>query len=109
MKIYCISGLGADKRAYQLLQLNHEMVHLEWITPKKNEPLIEYCFRLGTAINTNEPFGIMGLSFGGLVAIELSKIFNPSFTILLSSIETCQELPLVFHYFQQENTLNRLE
>jgi len=39
MNIYAVSGLGADKRVYQQLNLNADLIHLEWITPLKNETI----------------------------------------------------------------------
>jgi len=34
MKIYAIPGLGADKRVFEHLQLEYELVALDWIPPK---------------------------------------------------------------------------
>ena len=73
MKLYAISGLGADQRVYQYLNIDYELIHLDWIRPIKNEGITDYTMRLSQGINTSEPFGIIGLSFGGLVAIEMSK------------------------------------
>lgn len=39
MKIYGISGLGADKRVFQFLTLNYEFISIDWITPNKNETI----------------------------------------------------------------------
>lgn len=98
MKIYTISGLGADERAFSLLKLNTELIHLDWLKPQKNESIENYALRLSKVIDTHEDFGILGLSFGGLVATEISKQLHPQFTILISSIETCQELPMAYRY-----------
>jgi hypothetical protein len=42
MKIYGISELGADKRVFKYLTLEHELIPVDWIKPKKNETLIGY-------------------------------------------------------------------
>ena len=40
MKVYFISGLGADEKAFQLLQLpGVEPVHLNWMPPLKKESI----------------------------------------------------------------------
>jgi len=94
MKIYGISGLGADKRVFKYLTLEHELIPVDWIKPKKKETLIEYSKRLieEYGIGNEEEFGILGVSFGGLVATEISKLTKPLFTILISSVETRTEL-----------------
>ncbi len=94
MKIFAISGLGADKRVFKYLTLEHELIPVEWIKPKSKEPIIEYSKRLikEYEIGTKEEFGILGVSFGGLIATEISKLTKPKFTILISSVETRTEL-----------------
>ena len=99
MKIYAISGLGADQRVFQYLELNFEIVPVDWITPDKNEPIEYYSKRLSSVINTKEDFAILGVSFGGLIAVEISKMLNPVTTILISSAETKSELPKKFRMF----------
>lgn len=94
MKIYAISGLGADKRVFEHLTLEHDLVHIDWIKPKPKEPIVAYAKRLIEAygIDNKGDFGILGVSFGGLIAVEISKLTNPKFTILISSVETRKEL-----------------
>jgi len=96
MKCYCISGLGADKRAFKYLSINHELIHVEWIKPTKNESISNYSKRLSSQINTKEPFMLLGLSFGGIIACELAKILNPQKVIHISSITNKKHLPSVF-------------
>ena len=96
MKIYAISGLGADKRVFQYLKLAHELIPIDWIEPNKNEDITQYSKRLSLVINTKEDFVILGVSFGGLVAVEMSKVLNPKMTILISSVEINSQLPKIF-------------
>ena len=96
MNIYCISGLGADKRAFKHLTINRNLIHIEWLKPTKDESLSYYCIRLAEQINTKEPFILLGLSFGGVVACEIAKFLKPEKVILLSSITNKQDLPLLF-------------
>ena len=96
MKIYAISGLGADERVFKFLDLNYELVPLNWIENKKNETIESYSKRLAQKIDTSEDFIVLGLSFGGLIATEMNKFLNPKTTILISSIETKNELPLIY-------------
>ena len=69
MKIFAISGLGADKRVFKYLILEHDLIPIEWIKPKEKEPIIEYSKRLikEYGIGNEQEFGILGVSFGGLI------------------------------------------
>lgn len=96
MKIYAISGLGADKRVFDYLKLHWKLVHLDWIDPLPKESLQNYALRLSVAIDQSEKFIILGVSFGGLVAVEISKIIKPALTILVSSAEIRKEIPFVY-------------
>lgn len=93
MKLYLIGGLGADERVFNYLELDIETTVLEWIEPKTMEELQSYAIRLVEQINQKEEFGILGVSFGGIVAIEMSKLIKPSKLILISSVETYRQLP----------------
>jgi hypothetical protein len=101
MKIFAISGLGADKRVFKYLTLEHDLIPIEWIKPKKKEPIIEYSKRLikEYGIENEQEFGILGVSFGGLIATEISKLTKPKFTILISSVETKNELSRIIRIF----------
>ena len=92
--IYLISGLGADKRAFQRLKFEgFDITCLDWIKPVKNESLEDYCVRLVDQIKHFRPI-LIGLSFGGVVAIEIAKIIEVEKIILISSVETKNQLPL---------------
>jgi pimeloyl-ACP methyl ester carboxylesterase len=95
---YFISGLAADRRAFARLKLPAYITikHVEWIEPLEKESLQDYCKRLSSQINTDDEFILIGLSFGGMVAIELNRFLHPKDIILISSIATKNELPLRF-------------
>jgi hypothetical protein len=46
MKLYGISGLGADKRVFNLLKLEYKVHCVDWIKPYKKESLESYVGRL---------------------------------------------------------------
>lgn len=94
MKIFAISGLGADRRVYDYLTLEHELIPIDWIKPEGKEGIEHYSKRLIDLYNigVDEDFGLMGVSFGGLIAVEIAKQHKPKFTILVSSVETKDEL-----------------
>ncbi|HEX6430497.1 MAG TPA: alpha/beta hydrolase [Niastella sp.] len=98
MKVYFISGLAADKRVFRHIQLpaGCEAVYLDWISPEKEESLPSYALRLAASINREEPFALVGLSFGGMLATEIAKQYKPVVTVLISSVPVSAQLPGYF-------------
>lgn len=98
MKAYFISGMAADSRVFRYIRLpeGFEPVYLEWITPQRDESLQSYALRLAASIDATEPFVLIGLSFGGMLATEIAKHYKPAITILISSIPVSAQLPGYF-------------
>ncbi|SFR75557.1 alpha/beta fold hydrolase [Maribacter stanieri] len=99
MKVYGISGLGADKRVFKHLSLDFEFLPIDWITPKNDESIKHYSERLSKVIDTKNDFCLIGVSFGGLIATEISQILNPKKVILISSAHTKNELRPIYKWF----------
>jgi hypothetical protein len=105
MNYYAISGLGADKRVFEKLDIADQLIHLDWIKPLENESIESYAKRLASSINKEEPFVLIGLSFGGMIASEINKFLTPQKTILISSCATAKELPSIFLKFGEMDLL----
>jgi pimeloyl-ACP methyl ester carboxylesterase len=91
--IYFISGLGADERAFQFLQQNGITgKHIKWVAPKKHEGLRDYCMRLTEQLDAPGGIVLIGVSFGGIVAQEISKLVKVDKVIILSSVKSAKEL-----------------
>ncbi len=96
MDLFLFSGLGADKRAYQYLDFSdHTVNHIEWVPPIKGESIALYAKRLSKEIKSAQPV-LIGLSFGGLMAIEVAKHIETHKVILISSVKTNMELPTYY-------------
>ncbi len=92
--IFCISGLGADERAFSKLNIpGYQLQVIPWLQPQAGESLQQYAARMRAGINENDPI-LMGLSFGGMVCIEIAKQVSVRRLILVSSIKSYKELPL---------------
>jgi pimeloyl-ACP methyl ester carboxylesterase len=98
MKVYMVSGLGADHRAFRNIRLpeGFEAAPILWIQPLKQERLSDYASRLSVQIDDSKPFILMGLSLGGMIVSEMAKTLNPKAIILISSIPVSRELPPYF-------------
>ena len=92
--IYCISGFGADERVFSKLNFKELEFHfLPWFNPIKNEAIESYAKRMSEGIRRDDPI-LLGLSFGGIMSIEIAKLVSTGKIILISSIKTCREMPL---------------
>ncbi len=92
--VYCISGLGADEKAFSKLRLHNVIIkHLPWLLPEKNESISGYAKRMAKGITEKNPV-LIGLSFGGMMSIEIAKIIPVEKIFLISSIKSKDELPL---------------
>ncbi len=96
--LYLLSGLCADERLFQFLQLRHPNPRvIQWITPEPDDTMSSYATKLIRQIEPGqEPPILLGLSFGGMVIQEIAKQIPVRRLILLSSLANTQELPL--HY-----------
>jgi len=100
MHVYLISGLGADRRAFQRLKMPPHFIihHLDWIKPYPGETLDAYAKRLAEGIDQSQPFALVGLSFGGMIATAMTSFLKPDKTVLISSIGCINELPWYFRW-----------
>jgi pimeloyl-ACP methyl ester carboxylesterase len=91
--IYCISGLGADEKIFANLRLHgYELKHIAWLRPHKKETIEEYAARMAAPIKEKNPV-LLGVSFGGMIGIEIARRINLQKLILVSSIKSTAELP----------------
>jgi pimeloyl-ACP methyl ester carboxylesterase len=91
--IYCISGFGADERVFSKLNFGeYDVRYIPWLMPEHKEKIETYATRMTAAIRHKDPV-LMGLSFGGMMAIEMSKLISYEKVIIISSVKTKRELP----------------
>ena len=103
--IYIISGLGADKRMFQNFSFEgFEVVHIDWILPLENETLQNYALRISENIKDENAI-LIGLSFGGILSVEISKIKKFKKVFLLSSAKTKFEIPFYYRVLGKLNLL----
>ena len=93
--IYFVPGLAASKEIFRNISMdpNRYEVHIiDWIIPKKKESLAEYAQRM--ALKVAHPHSVLiGVSFGGVVAQEMSQYLQLKQLMIISSVKTRFELP----------------
>lgn len=94
--VYFVPGLAANKKIFEYLSLSEEKFdinYIEWIIPLNIEESIEsYAKRMCEFITHKNPI-LIGVSFGGVMVQEMSKIIDCHKTIIISSIKSNKELP----------------
>lgn len=93
MKIYVVSGLGADYKVLERLVFpeQHEVVFIEWLVPEKDEDFSEYVKRMAEKVDDTEPFYLLGYSFGGIMVQEINRLKPAVKTVILGSIKSDKE------------------
>ena len=93
-KVYLIPGLGADSRMFKHQDsLGENFIPMDWIPHERSETMASYAMRFSKLIDTSQPFSLLGVSMGGILAIELNKILKPEKVVLVSSIKNKYERP----------------
>ena len=97
-ELYIFSGLGADERVFEKLDFpGFSVTFIKWITPFKKESIEQYSSRLLEQITTPKPV-LIGLSFGGLIAVEAAKQIETEKVMLIASAKTKTEIPFYYRF-----------
>ncbi len=97
-ELYIFSGLGADERVFQKLDFSgFKTTFVKWIVPQDKETIEHYATRLLDQISATNPT-LIGLSFGGLIAVEVAKQIDTQKVILIASAKTKSEIPFYYRF-----------
>jgi len=99
-RIYCISGLGADQRVFQKLQIpGAELVPVAWPALDRQDDMPGYAQKILAQIPEQDPT-LIGVSFGGMLSVEIVKQLPMARAIIVSSAKTQDELPPLSGFIQ---------
>ena len=82
----------------------YNVIHIDWIFPLENENLQNYALRISENIKDENAI-LIGLSFGGILSVEISKIKKIKKVFLLSSAKTKFEIPFYYRVLGKLNLL----
>lgn len=95
--IYFMPGLAAGPEIFEHLELSPEKYELHYLVWKKplalEETIANYAMRMTDEIKHKNPV-LIGVSFGGIMVQEISKLIETKKIIIISSIKTSKELPV---------------
>ena len=99
LKIFCISGLGANELAYSKIGiLGFPKVIVPWLKSLPGETLKQYSLRIIEKHNISQNDILVGLSFGGLICQEIAVKIKTKNLILISSFRDKEDLKPIFKY-----------
>jgi hypothetical protein len=94
--IYFVSGLAANSKIFEHIHLDinlYECHFIEWKIPvSKDESIEGYAQRMCKEITHKKPV-LIGVSFGGIMVQEMSKLIACDKVIIISSVKTNLEFP----------------
>lgn len=93
--VYFMPGMAANSSIFENIHLPQDrfVIHmLEWFIPDKNMSLAAYAEKMTKNINHENPI-LIGVSFGGILVQEMSKIIPVKKVIVVSSVKQTAELP----------------
>ena len=106
--IYCIPGLGLDHRLSEKLSISGvELKYIDYIEPLSDEPIAGYAKRLSDKIE-DTTFSILGMSLGGILAVEIYRIKKVESLFLISTVKNKSEVPNIFKYMDLLPTKNKI-
>ena len=96
-RIVMLPGLGADSRLIEPQRsLPYSIEVPAWLPPDPEENLTEYAARMAGEVDPTPPVYLAGISFGGMIAMEMARTLRPRAVILISSCSSGRLLP--WHY-----------
>jgi hypothetical protein len=87
-------GMSANSLIFEKIKFpeNFKLHKLDWINPDIDESIENYAKRLSEKIVHKNPV-LIGVSFGGILVQEISKIVKVDKLIIISSIKCNKEMP----------------
>ena len=100
-------GLGTDERLFRNIDVNGcRKQFIKWVKPARNESLQSYLLKLKDQIIVDEPPVLVGVSLGGIMAMEMREVMPVEKTIIISSIKARTEMPAILNLVYRTNLNN---
>lgn len=93
-------GMCSNSILFERIILNKELfepIYLEWLPIEKYDNLNSYVKRIAQLIKHENPV-LVGVSFGGIIMQEISKLISVRKTIIISSVRSNEEYPPLYKF-----------
>ncbi|CAN5556291.1 hypothetical protein BH10BAC5_BH10BAC5_20890 [soil metagenome] len=100
--IVFLPGIAADERIFDFIELqNCTKQFIKWTKPDKNESFTSYLNKIKREIDSPVLPILIGVSLGGIFAMELRELIKTEKTILISSVKSKNEMPASFNWIRK--------
>lgn len=100
-RLIMFPGLGADARLFQAQRgAFPELIVPDWLPARPGETLAEYGRRMAGTFEVRRPFFLCGVSFGGMVALEVARHSVPNALMLISSARSAAAIPRILRWYE---------
>jgi len=100
-RLYMFAGMNRNTRVFRKqLQAIPNSIIVPLPQPNKNESLNHYALRVVESVRFDDNPFLVGISFGGIVALEVAPLVNARCCFLISSIRSPDQLPPAFRFFR---------
>lgn len=99
--VYCLHGQGSDTRLFTHFRLDSTAFNLYLITlpmPDCGGNMAQLATKILAEIDTTEAFILVGVSLGGMVAVEINEQFRAQKVVLISSAKSSKEIPFRYRF-----------
>jgi pimeloyl-ACP methyl ester carboxylesterase len=94
LPLILLPGMGADRRLFQAqIAAFENLITPDWIPLEPGDTLVAYARRMARAVDPGGPCLVGGSSFGGMVAVEMSRYLPAKACFLIGSIRSPDEFP----------------
>lgn len=95
LNLYLIPGMSAGEKSFEALSVpeNCSATFVPWLIPHKDETIVGYSKRMMDQVKLEEPYVLVGVSFGGIIAQEAMRFLKPQGVILISTVKSSLEKP----------------
>jgi pimeloyl-ACP methyl ester carboxylesterase len=95
--ILLLPGMAADAGMFEPQRAAFpNLIAPSWIDPLPQESLRHYADRFAESLDPGRPCIVGGVSFGGIVALEMASRLRASACVLISSVRSPAEYPLLY-------------
>jgi len=93
-RLVLLPGLGGDERLFEPQRDAFPDLEVPaWIEPLRGETLAAYAARMAQGVGAGGPLYLGGVSFGGIVALEMARHLKPRAVFLIASCASRSGIP----------------
>lgn len=99
-RLVLLPGLGADARLFDPQRAMFPEIEVPpWLPHREDESLADYARRMAATVTPSADLYLGGVSFGGMVALDMARLLQPRAVFLIASCRTGRQIAPHLRYF----------